>query len=377
MMVIDADAHVLESLDTFGDAYLDPAYWSRRPQAIRCGTRDHWLIDGHLFPRYVGRGCHIIGTPTGSGGFRTHAGRKVEGALDSNQLRDPAARIAEMEREEIDLQIIYPTLFLLPLTADPAYGAALCTAYNNWIAERCGRAPGRLRWVAVVNLDDVDSAVAELERVRTHLNPVGVMILGTVGEKPLNHPTLSPFFAAAEAVGLPVSVHVGWSLPSLANMYTSLPESMLIPFTMPLLMAFVAFTAGGLLDRFPRLRVAFLEYGSEWLPFFVARMEHALKNIGRYMPELLTMKRKPVDYLRSGQIYVTCETDEALLPQVLELVGEDHLLYASDIPHSDRDLFNVRTLRERGDIPASAKRKILEENPRRFYALAKEEGEVA
>jgi len=369
MTVIDADAHVLESLDTFGEQYLDPTYGSRRPQAVRSGQRDHWLIDGHLFPRYVGRGCHIIGTPTGSGGFRTHPGVKVEGALDSNQLRDPAARIREMEREEIDLQVIYPTLFLLPLTADPAYGAALCRSYNNWIAERCGRVRDRLKWVAVVNLDDVESAVAELERVKTHLDPVGVMILGTVGEKPLNHPTLFPFFAALEAAGVPVSVHVGWSLPSLANMYASLAESMLIPFTMPLLMAFVAFTVGGLLDRFPNLRVAFLEYGSEWIPFFIARMEHALKNIERHMPELLTMKRKPVDYLRSGQIYVTCETDETLLPQVLDLVGEDHLLYASDIPHSDRDRFNVRTLHGRGDIPASAKAKILYENPRRFYRL--------
>jgi predicted TIM-barrel fold metal-dependent hydrolase len=50
-------------------------------------------------------------------------------------------------------------------------------------------------------------------------------------------------------------------------------------------------------------------------------------------------------------------------------VGEDHLLYASDIPHSDRDRFNVRTLHGRGDIPASAKAKILYENPRRFYRL--------
>ena len=68
MMVIDADAHVLESLETFGDEYLNPAYSPRRPQAVRSGQLDYWHIDGHLFPRHSGRGCHIIGTPTGAGG---------------------------------------------------------------------------------------------------------------------------------------------------------------------------------------------------------------------------------------------------------------------------------------------------------------------
>ena len=370
MTVIDADAHVLESLETFGDEYLAPAYSSRRPQAARSGQLDYWHIDGHLFPRNSGRGCHIIGTPTGAGGVvKTDVLRKVEQARDSNQLRDPSARVRKMQAEEIDVQVIYPTLFLVPLTADPAYGSALCRAYNNWIAKRCADARGHLKWVAAVNLEDVESAVAELERVNAELDPVGVMILGTAGEKPLNHPSLCPFFAAAEAAGLPVAVHIGWSLPSLANMYSTLPESVMIPFTMPLLMAFTAFLMGGLLDRFPRLRVAFLELGCEWVPFFIGRMDHMFRYFERQMPEVLAIKRKPTDYLRSGQVYVSCEVDDPLLPHVIGLMGEDHLLYASDIPHADRDHFTVRKLRGRDDIPASAKAKILEHNPRRFYRL--------
>ena len=369
MTVIDADAHVLESLDTFGDRYFDPAFRSRRPQAARSERHDYWHIDGHLFPRYSGRGCHIIGTPTGFGVVRTHPARGSERALDSNQLRDPAARVREMRSEEIDLQIIYPTLFLLPLTADPAYGAALCRAYNNWIAERCGEAPDHLKWVAVVHLDDVDSAVAELERVKAGLDPVGVMILGTVGEKPLNHPGLFPFFAAAEAADLPIAVHVGWSVPSLANMYTALPESLIVPFTVPLLMGFTAFVVGGLLDRFPGLRVAFLELGCEWVPFLLGRIEHQVRFFERQMPELLAMKEKPIDYLRGGRVYVGCEVDDPLLPHVIGLMGEEHILYGSDIPHADRERFTVRALRDRGDIPDSSKAKILDHNPRRFYRL--------
>jgi predicted TIM-barrel fold metal-dependent hydrolase len=369
MTVIDADAHVVESLETFGERYLDPAYWSRRPQAARSDQRDYWHIDGHLFPRYSGRGCHIIGTPTGGGGVKTHLGRKVADARASNQLSDPRARVREMLEEEIDLQVIYPTLFLLPLTADAGFGSALCRAYNNWIAERCRQAPDHLRWVAVVNLEDVESAVAEIERVKAELDPVGVMILGTAGEKLLNHPSLFPFFAAVESADLPIAVHVGWSLPSLANMYSSLPESLIVPFTMPLLMGFTAFTVGGLLDRFPGLRVAFLELGCEWVPFLTGRIEHQYRFFQKQLTDLLAMKRRPIDYLRSGQVYVGCEVDDPLLPHVIDLMGEEHLLYGSDIPHGDRDYFTVRALRKRDDIPASVKPKILTDNPRRFYRL--------
>ena len=369
MTVIDADAHVLEPLETFGEQYLDRAYWSRRPQVARSGERDYWHIDGHLFPRYIGRGCHIIGTPTGSGGVKTNLELKVKSTHASNQLRDPAARVREMQEEEIDVQVIYPTLFLVPFTADPAFGAALCRAYNNWIAERCRQAPGHLKWVAVVHLEDVESAVAEVERVMTELDPVGVVILGTVGEKLLNHPSLFPFFGAVEAAGLPVAVHVGWSVPPLSNMYTALPESLIIPFTMPLLMGFVAFTLGGLLDRFPNLRVAFLELGCEWVPFLTSRIDHQLKFFDKQLTELVGVKGRSIDYLRSGQVYVGCEVDDPLLPHVISLIGEEHLLYGSDIPHGDRDSFTVRELRKRNDIPDTAKKKILEDNARRFYRL--------
>jgi predicted TIM-barrel fold metal-dependent hydrolase len=86
------------------------------------------------------------------------------------------------------------------------------------------------------------------------------------------------------------------------------------------------------------------------------------------MPELAA-RRDTTEYLRSGQVYVGCEVEDPLLPHVIGLMGEDHILYGSDIPHADRDRFTVRTLRERSDIRDSAKRKILDDNARRFYNL--------
>ncbi|MBI3089073.1 MAG: amidohydrolase family protein [Candidatus Tectomicrobia bacterium] len=370
MTVIDGDGHVLESLETFGDAYLDPQYHDRRPQAVTSNGSSHWLIDSQLFPRYSGRSPHVIGTPTGGGGVKSSSDPRVKDTRASNQLHDPAARLARMALEGIDLQVIYPTLFLVwELSADPAFGSALCRAYNNWVADKCRESGGKLFWVAVVNLQDVQGAVAELRRVKAERDPVAVMIMGTAGDRPLNHPSLFPFFAAAEELRLPIAVHVGWCSPSFSNMYDNLIDSLLIPFALPLIMGFEAFVCGGLLDRFPRLRVVFLELGCEWVHFMLHRMEHWTRFCGEKMPRALLAKRPPLEYLRGGQVYFGTEVDDELLPAVVNLVGEDHLIYGSDIPHGDREFLTVQTLRGRNDLSESAKRKMLEENVRRFYNL--------
>jgi predicted TIM-barrel fold metal-dependent hydrolase len=78
-------------------------------------------------------------------------------------------------------------------------------------------------------------------------------------------------------------------------------------------------------------------------------------------------KDLPSSYLRRGNIFVSCEVDDRLLPQVIEQFGEDVLIFASDIPHGDREYDAVSDLRKRGDISDRAKDKILGANARRFY----------
>ena len=80
--------------------------------------------------------------------------------------------------------------------------------------------------------------------------------------------------------------------------------------------------------------------------------------------------RKPSEYLRSGQVYVSGEVEDALLPQALALLGEDQFLFASDMPHADREPDAARELLAREDVSATARRKILDDNPRRSYRLA-------
>ena len=372
LVVIDADGHVEENDLTFSDKYLDPAFRAQRPQVVATDGLAYWMIEEQLFPRRVGRGCHNLGTPTSFEGKRTRFTETKPESLESLELRDRQARLHDMDAEDLSVAVLYPTLFLAyPLTVDPRLAGALGSAYNRWMADATGGSD-RLRWAAVVNLDTVSEAVSQVREAR-RLGAVAVMVLGTAGDRLLDDPALLPFFEAVAEEDLTLAVHVGWSCPPLSNLYTELYTSTVIPFLAPLLMGFAALVAGGILDRWPTLRVAFLEAGCEWVHFMVHRLEHRFHfatSMARIIPPTAPRAAwAPQEYLRRGNLYLSAEVDDALLPQVIDLVGENQIIFGSDMPHGDRERFAVKTLLSRTDLGETAKRKILEQNPRRLYRL--------
>ncbi len=372
MKCIDADAHVEEWDATFSDNYLDPAFRPRRPQAIPGSLgQAFWLIDDTVFPRRHGPGCHNLGTPTSIGGEPTPFTKTKPEGIDSLELRDLDARVADMQAEGIDMQVIYPTLFLAyPLTSDAAFEVALCRAYNSWMCDVCGD-DARIRWAGIVPLSNVPAAVAEVKRLKNDLKADSIMILGTAGNDMLDHARLLPFWEEVSNQDLPVAVHVGWACPQVSNLFDTLYPSTVMGFLFPVLMAFAAITGGGLLDRFANLRVAFLEAGCEWIHFMKARLDHRFGFVNKLAEILPVPQTKSLQaasqYLDSGRLFFHAEVDDGLLPQVIDLVGESQLLFASDMPHGDRDRYAVKELHARDDIPATSADKILYDNPMRFY----------
>jgi predicted TIM-barrel fold metal-dependent hydrolase len=372
LRVIDADGHVEENDLTFSDNYLDPAFRGERPQVVGKDGFAYWMIEEQLFPRRLGRGCHNLGTPTSIGGERTLFTRTKPESLESLELRDPEARLKDMDAEDLGVAVLYPTLFLAyPLTVSPRLATALSTAYNRWMADATGGSD-RLRWAAVVNLDEPQAAVRQVREAR-RLGAVAVMVLGTAGDRLLDDPALLPFFEAVAQEDLTLAVHVGWACPPLSNLYSDLYTATVLPFLAPVLMGFASLLGGGILDRFPTLRVAFLEAGCEWVHFMVHRLEHRFtfaRSMARIIPQTAPRAAcPPQDYLRRGTLYISTEVEDALLPKVIELVGEDQIIFGSDMPHGDRERFAARTLLARTDLGDAAKRKILSDNPRRLYRL--------
>jgi uncharacterized protein len=364
---VDADAHVEECDATW--SYLDPEFQARRPLLVKTedapgrGNLDaFWVIDGKALPAPVGRGASFFVPPDSA------LGRKKSYSRASQELSDVNARLREMDRMGIDIQVIFPTIFIFTTSDDPRFEAALYRSYNTWLSAACKPAAERIKWNALMPVRSVNEAVREVKRAR-ELGAVGATIYGTAGDTLLHDRSLDPFYAALCEHDLPLCVHVGPSCPGLSQVVDNAYAMVMISNPMPVMMAFFSMVGGGVLDRFPDLRVGFFEAGSQWVPYVVDRMEqyHRLFNMLQWD---IVPKREPAYYLEHAKLYLTCESEDRLLPQVLEIWGEDRVMASSDMPHTELRDDAKDEITSRGDLSEPVKRKLLVDNALAFYGLA-------
>lgn len=192
--VIDADSHVYEVDETW--SALPSEFQSRRPLGITLDPKDvpymmpmnaFWLIDARVVNPTWGRGCVQVGTPLSA----VHAKRKAF-SPGSQSLMDVDARLADLDRAGVDVQVIFPSLCVfVTLSEDDAFETALLASYNAWIAKRCAERPDRLKWVAAISLRQPVEAAREVRRAK-ELGAVGVMIGGSAGETLLHARAFDP-----------------------------------------------------------------------------------------------------------------------------------------------------------------------------------------
>src|SRR5438046_2992042 len=196
--VVDADGHVTEPMSLWTD-YVEPAYRERAPRPVLDERgRPCMLLDGRLVMRHAM--LLTLGPDYDVAAAKCHAAGW-----------DPQARLRDMDSEGIDLAVLFPSVaFYLPETSDPALTAALCRAYNDWLADYCRAAPSRLFGVAMLPLADVDAAIRELERATEKLGFRGAFVRpNPYAGRPIHHPAYERFWERAAALGVPVTVHEG------------------------------------------------------------------------------------------------------------------------------------------------------------------------
>ena len=176
-MVIDADAHANEPIDLF-DRYLEREYKDHGPQVIQVRGGVHfWMVEGKLFPRPVGNWGH--GTPSGY----VNMGRP-DMAITSPGLDDVQGRLKDMDKEGIDIQVVYPNIMAMASHLDDGdLAAAMSRAYNNYCGEKCKDFNGRVKAIAAVPLQKPDEAAKELRRAIKDLGLVGTVVTGTLGQE--------------------------------------------------------------------------------------------------------------------------------------------------------------------------------------------------
>jgi len=374
-LTIDADGHVLEPSDTW-QRYLEPVF---RDRAIRI-ERDSegvevLLVDGRPHVALRGRLGALGGIGMDSADLMSVGKRSYEDGCPPGGY-DPQARLRVMEAERIDVALLYPTIGIAweGLIRDPQLATAYCRAYNRWIVDFCSADRRRLVPIAHICLMDPDGAVAEVRRARQD-GCAGVYLSPDPparGGRQFDDPSLAQFWQTVQDLEMPVAFHVVARTDSMLKHWSSPRDAsaggVIFGFAflaLDVMLAFTSMMTRGLFETYPRLRLAVLEAGSNWITAWLDRLDHK----SEVMRPFSSLELLPSEYFKR-QCVISAEPDESLTGPVVEHLGADYVVWASDYPHLDASFHVVDTIRKRlAGLPIDSQQKVLGTNALRFYGL--------
>jgi uncharacterized protein len=284
---------------------------------------------------------------------------------------DPHARIPDMDAEGIDAAFLYPSLGLfLGAVEDPELAAAICRAYNRWLADYCRPYPDRLFGVAMLPMQAVDLAVQEL---RFAVRELGFRA-GFVRPNPYNGRVLhsrdyDPLWAEAQELHVALGIHSGAESgqPTLAmDRFEGDRRAVrhCVAHTFEMMAAATSMLMCGVCDRFPRLRVGFLESGGGWMAGWLDRMDRHFDDKGMNDTGLTT---RPSEIFRR-QCFISFEPVERSLLLLADYLGPENILWATDYPHFDGFWGAPKMIKQLG-LPPATLRSVLAGGAKRYYAL--------
>ncbi len=334
-IVIDGDGHLMEHLTLWEERMKGGPYADRAPRAVPDRTGLRVLIDGKLFPKPMGPG---LGRPNG---IRHHWANGVhyDHINPDPKLRDQDAktRLRDQTLLGIDAGVLIPSpgLQVCVASEDPDFMLACCEAFNDWLYEFCQDSdPKRHLGLAMLPLQDATYAAKELRR-NVKRGFVGAWIRpNPVNGRGLDDPFYEPLWNEAVELDVPICTHEGTGshLPAAgAEQFDNFFFTHSCSHSLQTMVAFAQIVAGGPMARHPKLRVAFLEAGCGWLPFWLDRLDEHFEIQSDWVPWL---KKKPSDYYLD-QGYISCEAEEPMIPYVVERFGSERMLFTSDYPHWD------------------------------------------
>jgi predicted TIM-barrel fold metal-dependent hydrolase len=357
--IVSADSHVVEPADLW-ETRIDRRYRDSAPKVVQKDGK--WLIvapDGVQFP--------VAGQfAAGKRGeeLRQHLGKGYEAGRPSGW--DPTKRIADQEIDGVIAEVLYTSNGLALFSIQDAELQSACfRVFNDWLAEYCSVNPRRLIGTALISLLDIPEAVKELERcAKAGLR--GAMISNGPNE-PYHSPLYDPFWQAASELGTPLSLHIITTSKkqSITDFSKGNPFMILFDWVHETQGSLASFLMGGVLERFPKLRLVSTENDIGWLPYFLHRLDHN-HGLG-VVPNLPPLK--PSEYARR-QIWATFQDDPCGVA-LYRMFGEDNFMWASDFPHLDSTWPHSREVigQNFASIPEDVTRKIVCDNATRLYRL--------
>ena len=376
--VLDSDLHTMEP-DGLWERYLEEPFKKFAPQFVRRtenATNQPIIRIGQVEIGEMSRRVQtaLVGKDLQQRAFARHPHYEIAHARGY----DSESHVAAMDIEGIDVAVIYGTRgrqVQMHDDLEPEVAAALARAHNNWTRDFCAYNPHRLKFAAQISFHNAELAIREARRAVGELGAVAVIgNPNPVNGRHIHDPEFEPLWSAIEELEVPVGFHPTGQASlrdDIARRYLDHPNGRVIGVAgrnpMELMLAFASMAAGGVLERHPGLRCAFLEGTCGWLPWWLWRLDEAWEKFGPGSD--VQISQLPSQYF-FRQCYVATDSDEKVLKQVVEAVGDDNIVVSTDYPHSD-GLFPhaIEEFVSLDGVADKTKAKILWDNCARLYKL--------
>jgi predicted TIM-barrel fold metal-dependent hydrolase len=356
MDVIDADAHVVETEQVWD--YLEPAEKKYRPTLIpspQNPQRQIWVLDGENLGSKFPSPNEKQSTE-----HLKKFGREVATPVQARELSDVKQRLRHMDDLGIDLQVLYNSLWITPLTSRPEVEIALSWSWNRWLADVWKLGEDRLRWTCVVPALTPAAAIPQIRFAKEH-GAVGVCMRPFERERMMTDPYYYPIYDEAERLDIPITVHLANGSPELFRLMTNEAGGGFSTFRIPTVTSCYALIMSEIPRLFPKLRWGFIEVSSQWVPWVVH--EARRRSLGSEHPV-------PANPFREYNIFVSTQSDDDF-PYVISYAGEGNLVIGTDYGHGDTssELNAIARFKALANLSETVKRKILSDNPKRFYGI--------
>jgi predicted TIM-barrel fold metal-dependent hydrolase len=371
--MISSDSHIIEPPNLWTGRVPDHLA-DRAPRVVVEDDGEWWYIDGRKTMSHLGiqTGARFEGDPD-----------KLVTSATWDQVRpaayDPRAYLEENETDGVWGSVIYPSeglvMFSVPNTE---VVSASMKGYNDWLAEFCSEDPVRLKGLAMVNVDDIDDAVAEFTRVRA-IGLAGVLI--TVKPPmwaPFHSSVYDSLWACAQDLDLPVSLHTATDRGdprggdgAFTLDIKHVPPSVFINKDYQVRQSLADLILTGVFERFPRLRVGSVEHELSWIPFFLDQMNYTYTDRPR-RGEWYRFAEEgalPSDYWHRNCFASFQEDGNGV--RMRDVIGVETLMWGSDYPHTESTFPRSKAIVEEilADVPADEARAIVCENAARLYGF--------
>ena len=368
LKVLDSDMHCMEPADLW-ERYIDAAYKPFAPRGLQEYIADlRLVIDGKTLPRHSSLRLRSRGGEEDPFHKRRERFRPA-----AERGWDGATQLDAMDTEGIDVAVVYPSRGLFAQAVDdldPAFAAAIARAYNDWLHDYCKADSTRLLGAAMISPHDVRDAVEEARRAVETLGCRAVFVRpNPVKGRNWHDPYFEPLWAELERLKVPLGFHEGFGpyLPQVGDRFgADLQMVHTACHPMEMMLAVISMIGGGVLERHPNLRVAFLEGNCGWVPFLLWRLDEHYEVTFKRPNSPLTMK--PSDYFKR-QCFVSVEADEDFVKQVIEAIGDDTIVFSTDWPHGDSKYPHAVEAFMTLPISEKSKQKILWDNCARYYGI--------